>query len=234
MRICMLILALFTMGILSAEQLTLTTPEGQITIEVTGMSSGSNISGAIIDNIADKLEILDNQYVSELNRLDKTRARNIINEIFALLATLPTDANVQIKQSTVSSTPDNASMNLNVSFNANSIIKEQPDVTPSEEPAPTKQAVNETRFAAMLKQVNAESFADDKMNVINTITRKHYFTVEQLIRLVSVFTFADDKVDVVRKVYPKVVDTENSFHLLSAFTYSDDKNRVQQIIDEFE
>jgi hypothetical protein len=57
-----------------------------MTVELKGVQTdGTTTSGSVIDAIADKLDILERDYVSQLKRLDQERAKKLISEIFALL-----------------------------------------------------------------------------------------------------------------------------------------------------
>jgi hypothetical protein len=240
MRIMLLLVFLAT-TLLMAEEIKMTTPEGTFTFQVNQVNSdGSVQSGAIIDQIGAKLEILEKDHLSKLNRLDQTRAKQLMDEIYSLLATLPTDGRANVKsgsQTTQSSTQTTSSMTINLNVNESAQSAPPPTASPTPAPAPAPvpavhQPMTAGEFSTLVSNVEEESFADDKKSVIQIAAKSHWFTMDQLIRLVGLFNFSEDKVETVRMVYPKVVDPENAHNLLSAFTFSDDKQAVQRIINE--
>lgn len=228
---------------LLAEQIKLTTPGGEITLELNNVDDhGQTSSKNIVDEIAAKLEKLEKDYHSKLGRLDQNRAKNLVDEIFALLALLPEDASVNVQSSR-----NETSIKTTTITQTQPVIEQapqhpQPNRKP--DPAPVQQQtqttvvvesnvkppMNEASFNSLCSNIKAESFSDDQLGVLQLAIPHNYFSINQLIRLVGLFTYSEDQIQVVRMVYPRVSDKENAHNLISAFTYSEDKEAVRQII----
>lgn len=74
-----------------------------VTVDETSNSNSGSIS--VVDEIAKRIEILQNKYNSKLNKLDQKRIDKIIDEIYELLALIPEDILVESTTSTPSSKP---------------------------------------------------------------------------------------------------------------------------------
>jgi hypothetical protein len=233
--------------LLCADEIKLTTPEGTFSFQVNQVNSdGSVQSGAIIDQIGAKLELLEKDHLSKLSRLDQARAKNVLDEIYSLLATLPADSRVTIKQPLAPAQPTqqpNAGLTINLNVSEPQTpppaqpVTQAPAKPQTPPPAPmpvetTHTPMTSGEFSGLVSNVENESFADDKLSVVRIAAKSHWFTMDQLIQLVGLFSFSEEKVESVRIVYPRVVDPENAHNLMSAFTFSDDKQAVQRIIDK--
>ncbi len=204
-----------------------------VTVDETSTSNTGSIG--VVDEIANRIEVLQNKYNSKLNKLDQKRTDKIIDEIFELLALLPEDVSVQSTTSTPSSQTQSANLSISIDVNEQqmesetTVIKHEVVIV---EEIDEQVAMNSSEFQRLLNNVKNESFADDQTSVVRIAARSKYFSISQLISLLDVFSFSDDKINVVQIVYPRVVDKENAHNLLGAFTYSDDKDRVEQIISQ--
>ena len=235
-KIIFFILILFAVSLFS-EEVKSRSSFGKMKMNVEGSSSSQQSSStAVVDLIAEKLDILQKQYLTKLNNFDKRKTDNIVNEIYDLLALLPTDV-VIIQHSTrpvtpTRITPVNTDVNINLNVKETTDFGEPESVQEVEEVQVSKiqKAMNDSEFQRLLTNVKNETFADDQMSVVRIAANSKHFTCDQLIQLVVAFSFADEKIDVVRIVYPKVVDKGNAHNILGAFTYSDDKKEVEQII----
>ena len=200
-------------------------------------TTSSNTNANVVDEIANRLEILQNKYCSKLNKLEIKRTEKLIDEIYELLAMLPEDVTVTTKSTTSTSTKQAQSADINISFDVNDhqtepekeLVKHE---TFTNEEFDTQKAMSESEFKQLMSNVEDESFADDQTSVVRIAAKSKYFTIDQLGRLLELFSFADDKINIVQIVYPRIVDKDNSHNLLKAFTYSDDKQRVEQIISQ--
>jgi hypothetical protein len=202
---------------------------------INDASTTETASIYVVDEIANRIEILQNKYNSKLNKLDQKRVNKIIDEIYELLAMLPEDVSMKSSTSTLSDNVQSA--NLNISFDINELQIESQTTDGKHkieiaEEADAPIAISNSEFQSLLNNVKSESFADDQISVIRIAVRSKNFTISQLIALLDIFSFSDDKIDVVRIVYPKIIDKEKAHNLLGAFTYSDDKDRVEQIISQ--
>lgn len=204
-----------------------------VTVDETSTSNTGSIS--VVDEIANRIEILQNKYNSKLNKLDQKRTNKIIDEIYELLALLPEDVLIQSTTSTPSSQAQSANLNISIDINEQqmehqkTVIKHEVEIV---EEVDELTAMSSSEFQRLLNNVKNESFADDQTSVVNIAAKSKYFSISQLMTLLDVFSFSDDKINIVQIVYPRIVDKDNAHSLLGAFTYSDDKDRVEQIISQ--
>ena len=197
-----------------------------VSVDETSSSNSSSVN--VVDEIANRIDVLQNKYFSKLNKLDQKRANKIIDEIYELLALLPDD---------ISTSNQNANPNFNITFDVNEQQAEtQPSVVEHKieivEEIDEPVAMSSSEFQQLLSNVQDEGFADNQTSVVRIAAKSKYFTISQLITIVDEFSFSDDKINIVRIVYPRVVDTDNSHNLIGAFTFSGDKEKVEQIISQ--
>ena len=204
-----------------------------VTVDETSTSNTGSIN--VVDEIANRIEILQNKYNSKLNKLEQKRTDKIIDEIYELLSLLPDDVLIKSTTSTPSSQAQSANLSISIDVNEQqmetqtTLIKHKVEIIEEvDEPF----AMSNSEFQRLLNNVKNESFADDQTSVVNIAAKSKYFSISQLITLLDVFSFSDDKINIVQIVYPRVVDKDNAHNLLGAFTYSDDKDRVEQIISQ--
>jgi hypothetical protein len=216
---------------LFAEGFSIKSPIGNFELDVNSKVEQKKMdqtSIPVVEKIAFKLELLENDYIAKLSKLDQKRAQIIINSIYEMLALLPNDTYI----ATEVQTEQVNGGNIDISININEQEVEQIDFEEPETVVEQAQiiTISENNFQLLCTNIQSESFDDDKLAIIQIVIRSHHFTINQLIRLLALFTFENDKISVVQIVYPKVIDTQNAFNLLNSFTYSSDKKRVQQII----
>ena len=227
---------IFCVTILFADNVKVESPFGSFSLSVdTGSSQISTGNVNIADEIAKRVEKLENKYLIKLNKLDQKRANKITDEIYQYLALLPDNLTAEISSSqTVDTQPDvsaesNSNINININMkNENETVTTETNV---QEDISSK-AMDNSEFNNLLKNVHQESFDDDKLSVIRIAAKRKYFTINQLVSLINEFSFSDDKINCVRIVFPKVIDKDNAHNLLSAFTYSSDKEEVEAIINQ--
>ncbi len=214
---------------LFAADVVFTTPNGQITVEMSGNTQGNSVTtGQIVENIGYKLEALETLYSGKLGRTESMKAKKLMDEVFAMLANIPSDQSISVSTSATSSNESSASFSMNVS-----VTETGTDIDAgSVEAESGNQAMNGVDFDRLLNQIRNESFADDQLNVIRTAAKRNHFTVDQSARVLSVLTYSDDQISALRILYPKVVDPENSHNILSVFTYGDDKEEAQNIMNQ--
>ena len=199
-----------------------------MSVSVDEGTSSNSSSVSVVDEIADRVDVLQNKYFSKLNKLNQKRANKIVDEIYELLALLPDD---------ISTSNQNANPNFNITFDVNEQQAEtQPSVVEHKieivEEIDEPVAMSSSEFQQLLSNVQDEGFADNKTSVVRIAAKSKYFSISQLITIVDEFSFSDDKINIVRIVYPRVVDTDNSHNLIGTFTFSGDKDKVEQIISQ--
>lgn len=100
-------------------------------------------------------------------------------------------------------------------------------------PPPVAQAApgcSESDFASILAAIEAASFGDEKIGVIETAAQGNLFTVDQVGQLVDAMSFSAEKIKVVELTRGRLVDRNNAFKLLEHFTFSGDKQKVQALL----
>ena len=88
----------------------------------------------------------------------------------------------------------------------------------------------EPDFAALVAAIRAESFENQRMNVLRTAAASAWFTIAQVGQLVDLFDFSNGKVGAVEAARPHILDPQNSFQLYSHFTFEGDKAKVRGIL----
>lgn len=102
---------------------------------------------------------------------------------------------------------------------------------PPPPPPPAYRPVSDGRLASILEAMSRESFARDKLNVIQSAaTGDAYFLVEQVHQVLGQFQFSKDRLTVVRGLWPRVLDKQNGYMLNNDFQFSNDKEELKRII----
>ncbi|MCD4817912.1 MAG: DUF4476 domain-containing protein [Candidatus Cloacimonetes bacterium] len=237
MKKILLIVFVIYVSSIFAETISLDTPMGSFKASISGSDLNSANSVSVIDEIANRLEILESKFHKKLNKLDQKRSNKIVEEIYELLALLPDDVTMKVVSETTTSTTtttSESSANSNVNININ--VNEQEDFQQEEieiESHSSNSAMSNNEFRTLYNNVENESFSDDQLSVVRIATGRKYFTINQLTQLIGLFSFSDEKIQCVQIVYPKIVDKDNAHNLLGAFTYSDDKKQVENIINRY-
>ncbi|MDZ4181348.1 MAG: DUF4476 domain-containing protein [Candidatus Cloacimonadaceae bacterium] len=234
-KLMLIALALFSVSLVFAQGFTLSTPDGDISLNITGVPmDGKTNTGTLIDNIVNRLELLQKDYHSKLNKVDQIKAKKLVDEIYELLALLPMDAGVSL--STASSTQTNASPNININITTPpTTVKPVPVEIPKPEAitAPGRKLMSDKDFTDLLARIKKESFADDQLRVLNTAAKNSRFNVNQIVRLLGAFSFASDQLSALQIAYPECDDPHNNYKILDAFTFSSDKEEAEEIMNSY-
>jgi len=240
----LVLLSLTTKQELTAETMTINTPDGSVTIDVndnTSRSRGYTSSGTIIKNINNKLDRLESNFISKLSRRDRKKAEVILDDVFSLLRMLPNNSNVTMSISdtgrnnnsggsaTISFNQGGASINITES-NSNSNIYGNSSSTTT---VVTNTAMSSSNFESFFKNVQSEAFEDDKMSTIEVNTNHNWYNVNQVVRILGLFDFGNSKIKALRTMYRKVVDRNNSQKILQTFDLGDDKKKARNIINRY-
>ncbi|MGC4118297.1 MAG: DUF4476 domain-containing protein [Myxococcales bacterium] len=105
----------------------------------------------------------------------------------------------------------------------------KPAFAPSFPPAP--QAMPEQSFQALLAVLDRESFADDRLRVLETAASSQRFLGEQVVELLTRFPFSAHKLRAVRMLKDRLVDKGHEFQLYAAFTFESDKAALKKMLD---
>lgn len=90
---------------------------------------------------------------------------------------------------------------------------------------------DERDFQQLYDAVKRESFKDNQFQVLRNGVYNRSFTVNQSLRMMSIYSFDDDKLRVLEIMAPKIIDRENQDQLLSAFSYISSRENAQSIMN---
>lgn len=239
---------IMSVGLFAQIGMNMNTPEGSVSMSVTGIPMDQPAPENVIDMIAAKLDLLEKEIHVKLNKLDQKKAERIVDDIYDLLALLQggepvpvAAASASASSSSSSSSAASGTANININISG---MEEQPRPKPRDKPRPphhddeevvvvsSRKTISSTEFTALIGRINAESFSEDKLRVLRTAARNYKFSVNQIISLIGAYTFSEDKVEALRISYPEVTDPQNNYKILDAFTYSSDKEEADRIINE--
>ena len=259
----LIIMALsFSLNNLCAETMTINTPDGSVTIDVndnTSRNRGYTSSGTIINNINNKLDRLERDFISKLSRRERKNAELILDDIFSLLRMLPNNSNVTITQSNTNSNYNNnnngsvtmsindntgqngggsatisfnqGGANININENSNSNSHTSTSTSTSTTTVVTNTAMSPSNFESFYQNMQNESFDDGKMSTLEVNTKHNYYNIDQVTRVIKLFSFSDSKLNALRIMYKKVVDKNNSQQVLQSFEFENDKKKAKNIMN---
>ena len=232
MKKLLLFIFILSFTLLMADSVSFETSIGNFNMSVE-QSSTTETSSTELDvaaEIAKRVEYFEKTYFSKLNKLDQKRAEKISNEIYELLALLPTEIDLNLE--VASQNNNQASVDMSVSMNIDESFNETSTETVVEQ-TEIHTAMGNSDFRQLMDNIENESFSDDKLTVVRMAAKRSYFTIAQLVQMVSTISFAEDQISAVEIVAPKIVDIQNSHNLLNAFTFSEDKKNVSSILDQY-
>lgn len=99
---------------------------------------------------------------------------------------------------------------------------------PPEPVGPTPMA--EADFGQALGAIDAESFSDGKLRVIEDFAGHGWFLVDQVKRVIEALTYGKDRVRALELLAPRILDRENQFKIYDAFTYDSEKAEARKIL----
>jgi len=106
----------------------------------------------------------------------------------------------------------------------------RPPPAPLPPPPPAYSPIADGQLRRILDAVARESFAANKMRILEESARGNYFLVGQVQQLLPQFAFSADRLNAVRMLWSRVLDRQNGYQLNSSFSFSKDKEELQRII----
>jgi hypothetical protein len=103
---------------------------------------------------------------------------------------------------------------------------------PPPPPQPTVTPMPEREFRQLLGAMQRESFANDKLRVLEQAAPINWFVVGQVQQLLGLFEFPADRLKAVRAMRGRIVDTNNYFQLYGAFEFPRDKEELRHILGQ--
>ncbi len=88
-------------------------------------------------------------------------------------------------------------------------------------------------FPAFLSRLKENSFASDKMKLLDTVLPHRRFTSLECKEIANTFSFDREKKEVLKKLYPHVSDPQHYSYALEALIFSIDRKEVQNYIEEY-
>jgi len=96
---------------------------------------------------------------------------------------------------------------------------EEDQIIPVEE-VETNSPISNARYQALLNELQAESFEDDRVSALKYALRGKYLTSDQLKGIVVGFDFEDTKLDAAKFGYSILVDKDEFYKIISTFEFS--------------
>ncbi len=92
---------------------------------------------------------------------------------------------------------------------------------PSRRSAPL---IDAPAFEALLLRVRAAPFSSDKGAAVQDAARWHWFTAEQIARIVGELAFSSDRTQAIEILAPRLVDPQNGAVILDRLTFSSERD----------
>ncbi len=234
MKKIVLIIMLVSVGLLFAEGFSINTPEGSFSMTVTEDGASASITAksvsveSMIEDIVKQLERLEKLH-KKLNKFDQKKAQKLMNDIYEKLAMLPDDGTVTINAS-ASDNPQvsdaNVSINVNVSDSGNGQVMARPKPMGRE-----RVEMSNIDFQDWKRRIAGEDFADDQLRIVKMGAKNAWLSCNQIKMILALFDFANDKLDALRIMWPRVVDSQNSYSVIDSFEFSNDKEAAESIME---
>ena len=90
--------------------------------------------------------------------------------------------------------------------------------------------MSDEEFEAYYRKVKAESFSDDRSDMIRALSKSKRLTCRQCAQLLTFFSFSDEKMVAFRWFAPHLVDKENYIEIQKQFDFSFDRDEVKKVI----
>jgi len=109
---------------------------------------------------------------------------------------------------------------------------QQPPPPPGQPIQPSVMPMDEAAFRNLLKAVERESFANDKLRVLGQAAPANWFLVAQTQQVLSQLTFPKERLEAVRILRPRILDTGNFYQLYASFEFPGDKDELKRILGQ--
>ena len=91
-------------------------------------------------------------------------------------------------------------------------------------------AISGDNFGKLLSRLKGESFADERLKLIEVACLGCFFTCGQCADILSVFTFSGEKMSALQFMAPRLVDLQNADSIYRQFSTSWDKDKAMGVI----
>lgn len=90
----------------------------------------------------------------------------------------------------------------------------------------------EQDFRNLLGAMQRESFANDRLRILEQASPNNWFVVAQVQQVLGLFDFPADRLRAVRLMRSRILDTNNFFQLYGAFEFPRDKDELKRILGQ--
>ncbi len=106
-----------------------------------------------------------------------------------------------------------------------------PQYSPSYPPVNYDSSAREREFQYLYESVKRETFKDDQLQTLRSGVYNRSFTVNQVVRMMSIYTFDDDKLKVLEIMASGIIDREYQMVIKDALTFNSSWEKAQNIIN---
>lgn len=89
-------------------------------------------------------------------------------------------------------------------------------------------------FDQLVNSLKRLSFGSDRLNLVKDARKRHYFTTQQVRRLMKVFGFASEKVKAAALLYPRTVDKQNFHNVYPDLKFESDREELREKVGEWD
>jgi hypothetical protein len=112
---------------------------------------------------------------------------------------------------------------------------QQPPPVVVQPPPPAQPAVNpmpDREFRQLMGAMQRESFANDKLRILEQAGPINWFVVQQVQQLLGLFDFPADRLKAMRALRGRILDTNNTYQLYGSFEFPRDKEELKRILGQ--
>ncbi len=89
---------------------------------------------------------------------------------------------------------------------------------------------NDQWFSQVYREVQRQTFTDDKIRYIRDVARRNRFTTQQTIKLLRLFSFDEEKLKVLACVASGLRDPRNSYRIVDQFSFSSSQQEARRLL----
>jgi len=82
----------------------------------------------------------------------------------------------------------------------------------------------------LFKAIDQKKVSKGKLRVLGQVAHKHWFSVDQVIRLLKHFRFEKDKLRALGMLAPRLTNRKETFKIFAAFKFEKDKKKARKIL----
>ncbi len=90
--------------------------------------------------------------------------------------------------------------------------------------------ISDQAFNDLMAAMEQQSFADDRLRVLEAASQTQFFYVAHVQKLLAKFVFAQQRLKAVQLVRNRILDPQNNFQLFQAFQFPAEKEELKRIL----